>query len=89
MSRYIQTWMYANKLRRWGFPTVVKIIQGICGIRGHELSKTEWGYRGGEYADRWCRWCNKHIVVPRDSIRFAFKENAFLMGELNKTKDGQ
>jgi hypothetical protein len=84
MKRYFQTWMYVSKLRRWGLPTFVRLIQFLCGLRGHELSKTEWGYGGGEYADRWCRWCNKLIIVPKDSIRFAFKENAHLMDNLGK-----
>lgn len=83
-ERYFQTWTWMGKLRRCGFPTLVKIIQFVCGLKGHELSKTEWGYGGGEYADRWCRWCNKHIVVPKDSIRFAFKDNSELMNLLGK-----
>jgi hypothetical protein len=56
-------------------PLVRKIIQYLCGwFGGHELSETEWGYSGGETADRNCRWCNKLIKVPKDSIRFQFKD---------------
>ncbi|HOU57772.1 MAG TPA: hypothetical protein PK556_12595, partial [Smithellaceae bacterium] len=37
----------------------------ICGwLTGHEISRTEWGYGGGKYADMNCRWCDKTIRVP-------------------------
>lgn len=49
-----------------------KVLQWICGITGHELSAIEWGYGGGDYADRWCRWCNKRISVPKTSVQFQF-----------------
>jgi hypothetical protein len=83
---YFQTWPYISKLRRVRFigRPFVWIIQFVCGLKGHELSKTEWGYGGGDYADRWCRWCNKLVVVPKDSIRFAFKDTADLMKEVGK-----
>ena len=46
-------------------------IQWLCGrICGHEHSKTDWGYGGGEYADNWCRWCNKRLRVPVSETRF-------------------
>lgn len=84
MKGYFQTWPYVAKIRR--IPMVgqllSKTLQFICGLRGHELSKTEWGYGGGEYADRWCRWCNKLIVVRKTEIQFAFKEHAHLMKEI-------
>lgn len=51
-------------------------IEFLCGIfGGHELSETEWGYSGGNTADRHCRWCDKAIVVPKESILFQFKES--------------
>ena len=83
-DRYFQTWPYVAKLRRWHLSWLVLIVQFLCGLRGHELSKTEWGYGGGEYADRWCRWCNKRIIVPKDSIRFAFKDSSALMKEVKQ-----
>ncbi len=59
---YPQTWGDVCKLRK--IPKIgkllYKIMQSTCGnITGHVPSKTEWGYSGGEYADTWCRWCNK------------------------------
>jgi hypothetical protein len=86
MSNYFQTWPYVSKLKRLPVcgKILVRLIQAICGWRGHELSKTEWGYGGGDTADRWCRWCNKHVQVPKTEIQFAFKENASLMSNIGK-----
>lgn len=62
-----------------------KSIQWLCGfLGGHELSNTEWGYGGGEFADRWCRWCNKVIKVPKESIYFVNRDAKDLMGMLGK-----
>jgi hypothetical protein len=87
--KYFQTWMYVSRMRR--IPVVGKllylVIQFFCGIKGHEPSRTEWGYGGGDYADRWCRWCDKHIIVPKDSIRFAFKEHAHMMNHIEDKLD--
>lgn len=33
-------------------------------LTGHEPSKTEWGYGGGRFVDRNCRWCDKLLKVP-------------------------
>ncbi|KKL23295.1 hypothetical protein LCGC14_2426800 [marine sediment metagenome] len=42
-------------------------LQWLCGIfTGHELSKTEWGYGGGELLDRNCRWCDKYFSIPKN-----------------------
>lgn len=84
---YFQTWNKVSKVRRW--PIVGKIlytaIQWLCGkICGHEPSKTEWGYGTGEYADTWCRWCNKFMQVPKTSIQFQHKEYLPLMKEVDK-----
>ena len=82
---YPQTWYYMPP--RWsrhstktkhhmiGYPfrLFIEWLCGICG--GHELSKTEWGYGGGDYADRHCRWCDKVIRVPKESVWFAFRES--------------
>lgn len=81
---YFQTWTYVSKLKRIGFKRTVKIIQFFCGVRGHELSKTEWGYGGGDYADRWCRWCNKLIQVPKEEVKFEFRESSRLMKEIER-----
>jgi hypothetical protein len=53
----------------------------ICRIRGHKLG-LDWGYAGGEYADRWCDRCDACVSVPKDSIRFVFKESSWLMKEI-------
>jgi len=38
----------------------------LCGfLTGHELSETEWGYGGGRFVDRNCRWCDLLIQVPK------------------------
>ena len=82
--KYFQTWMYVSKANR--IPVigkyVVKTIQFICGTKGHELSKTEWGYGGGEYADCWCRWCNKCIQVPKSVVQFTNKDSSVLMKQV-------
>lgn len=86
MKGYFQTWPYVSKIRRILLvgQLLSKTLQFICGLFGHELSKTEWGYGGGDTADRWCRWCNKLIVVPKSSIQFAFKETAHMMKNVGK-----
>ena len=63
---YPQTWYYMP------YRGVAKrVLQWLCGlIGGHEKSKTEWGYGGGDYVDNWCRWCNKVIRVPISEARF-------------------
>ena len=85
---YPQTWYYMPP--RWskkknlndkaeyhiiGYP-LRRLLEFLCGFfGGHELSKTEWGYGGGRFADRHCRWCDKTIRVPKESIYFQFKES--------------
>lgn len=81
---YFQTWTWMSKLRRWGLPTLVLFLQFLCGLRGHEPSKTEWGYGGGEYADSWCRWCNKFLQVPKSSVWFRNREAKNLMSLVGK-----
>ena len=42
------------------------MLQWLCKrFTGHEISKTEWGYGGGKFVDRNCRWCDKVIKVPK------------------------
>ncbi len=82
---YVQTWYYMPL--RWkknkGLNDEIKkhfigyrlrkILEFLCGLLGdHELSNTEWGYGGGKYADRHCRWCDKTIRVPYESTYFEF-----------------
>jgi len=48
------SWIAPKKSKR------KNLLYFICGIlTGHEVSETEWGYRGGNYIDRNCRWCDK------------------------------
>jgi hypothetical protein len=37
------------------------------------MSKTEWGYGGGRYVDRHCRWCDKIFSIPKDEEIFPFE----------------
>lgn len=83
MKNYFQTWMYVSRISR-RCKIAGKIIQFLCGIRGHELSKTEWGYGGGDYADCWCRWCNKMISVPKTSLYFTNPDSRDLMKMVEK-----
>jgi len=84
---YVQTWYYMPP--RWsrctsngkvkhhaaGYPLRL-FFEFLCGVfGGHEPSKTEWEYGGGKYADRHCRWCDKVIRVPKESIYFQFKDS--------------
>ena len=78
--RYPQTWWLMPK--RWkkskiefhknGHPILKRrqpriILEHICKfLTGHELSKTEWGYGGGKFLHRNCRWCDKFFEVPKD-----------------------
>ncbi len=63
---YPQTWYYMPQ-RGPGR----RFCQMICGLfGGHEHSKTEWGYGGGEYVDNHCRWCDKVLKVPITEARF-------------------
>lgn len=65
-DEYPQTWYY---MPNW--KPMKLLLQWLCGITcGHEKSKTEWGYGGGEYVDNWCRWCNKLLKVPISEARF-------------------
>lgn len=67
---YPQTWWYMPKKMRW----IRRVMQWGCKwVGGHEISKTEWEYGGGDFAIRRCRWCDAPIKVPRESIRFQFK----------------
>jgi hypothetical protein len=63
---YPQTWYFMPiKWKR-----LKSALQWLCGhLVGHEPSKTEWGYGGGDKADCWCRWCNKFGQIPLEVAR--------------------
>ena len=45
----------------------------VCGLLiGHQLSKTEWGYGGGQFIDGHCRWCDKLFAVTYEEARFVY-----------------
>lgn len=85
---YFQTWHKVSRLRK--IPVIGKYLyvfcQWLCGkVLKHEPSKTEWGYGGGEFADSWCRWCNKHIEIPKSVIMFSHKEALPLLKQVSGT----
>ena len=87
---YFQTWNKVSKVRRWPIvgPWLYLAIQWLCGkIAGHEASKTEWGYGGGDMADVWCRWCNHQWQVPKSVIQFRNKDTAHLIQDVGKEFD--
>lgn len=67
-----ERWQYPQLWDKWpGFmtrhrgPRLCATKERVCGvITGHEISKTEWGYGGGKFVDRNCRWCDHVIRVP-------------------------
>jgi hypothetical protein len=65
---YPQTWSSVCDLRK--IPEIgediYRMVQKICGEHGHEWSKTEWGYGGGNGVDVWCRWCNFQTTIDID-----------------------
>jgi len=63
--KYPQLWNVWPLRKNW--PRTRKAIEKICGfLTGHEISETEWGYGGGKFVDRHCRWCDKLIKVPKE-----------------------
>ena len=62
---YPQLWDCWPKWTGRKHPSIFSVRVRLCGwLTGHEISKTEWGYGGGKYADMNCRWCDKTIRVP-------------------------
>jgi len=62
--KYPQLWWIWPGSRK--YPKTRQNIKKACGVlTGHEISKTEWGYGGGGFVDRHCRWCDKLIRVPK------------------------
>jgi len=62
-KNYPQTWWYIPLKKN-----ILRItLQKFCSIfTGHELSNTEWGYGGGRFLIRNCRWCGKAFKVPKN-----------------------
>lgn len=69
-KEYVQGWYCWPKRSRW--PRLRKVIEFLCGLTGHEISKTEWGWGGGEFVDGNCRWCDKHMTISQEEARFRF-----------------
>jgi hypothetical protein len=76
---YPQTWWLWNRLpgpvgKKWfvyenhSYPNpLYRLLTALCGmLTGHDISRTEAGYGGGEYIDRHCRWCDKLFKEPID-----------------------
>lgn len=87
MKGYFQTWHHVANIRSIKFigEYLSKFIQYLCGIIcGHEHSKTEWGYGGGDYADSWCRWCNKMIQIPKEDLLTSNPGSAHMMSMIGK-----
>ena len=79
---YPQTWYLATKLPK----RMQRFCKWFCGLTTkHEWSDTEWSYGGGEYADRWCRWCNQIIKVPKESVYFTHPYSREMMKDVGKT----
>jgi len=78
---YPQTWATVCTL-----PKRIRVIpQFICWILGgHELSNTERGYPSGPFMDKWCRWCNRHFMIPLDD---ASERDWDLVGMFRKMKE--
>ena len=58
-------------------------MQFICGMIGHSFDG-DWGYGGGEYADVWCRHCNKFTQIPKTSVWFTRRESKGMMDMVGK-----
>ena len=75
--KYFQTWNKVTRVKKLPFvgECAYKFLQWLCEkTTGHEASRTEWGYGGGDFADCWCRWCNQHIQVQKTVIMFKHKD---------------
>lgn len=55
-----------KKIGKYEHSKRLHVIQWMCGCAtGHEMSETEWGYGGGNFVDRNCRWCDKGFKIPK------------------------
>jgi hypothetical protein len=67
-NRYLQTWALVSRMSRWPLigKVLAKAVRWTCHkVTGHEASKTEYGYGGGDFVDVWCRWCNEPGALHR------------------------
>jgi hypothetical protein len=77
--KYPQTWYWIPKA--WEktpsyekplyckYPLTIAFCEWLCGkLTGHEISKTESGYGGGNFYDYHCRWCDKLIQIPTNEM---------------------
>ena len=79
-NEYPQTWYLIVRRPRW----IQWILRSLCGlVIGHEPSLTEWCYGGGAFVERNCRWCDKVIYVPKDSVIDEFPEAEGLISEFD------
>ena len=63
------------------------IFQFLCWlVTGHKPSETDHGYGGGQWADTWCRWCDKRMKIPLDDSEMwgKFPDFGDTVRELNK-----
>jgi hypothetical protein len=74
-SPYLQTWNLVPFRPRW----LRRLIRRVCGKLGHDPSRTEYGYGGGQFVDRWCRWCGQQLQEQFSTSEWA-KDNAQLCG---------
>jgi len=65
LADYPQTWPLCTLLPKRVQPWTKRLCAMVT---GHELSKTEIGYGGGDRVDGWCRWCNQFFpgLAPDD-----------------------
>jgi len=60
-------------------------VQDVCDVFvGHELSETEWGYGGGEYADLHCRWCDRCFQVRLEDTYDKFPHARQMAWKMNQ-----
>lgn len=65
----IQTWNLMPHNRR-----LRRLLQRVCKrMTGHSLSATEFGYGGGDFVDRHCRWCDQLIQEPYATSHWAHR----------------
>lgn len=69
---YPQTW----HLNGWRKPS-----KAFCErVVGHEISRTESGYAGGEWVTKYCRWCNQSLKIPARESYFAEQWGGLFQG---------
>lgn len=69
---YPQTW----GLKGWHRPS-----KALCHLLiGHEISLTETSYSGGDWATKYCRWCNESIRIPARESEFVDRWGSIVKG---------